>query len=74
MIEHRHDDWLAAICGPGRVRPDTHAVAPGCKAKALNPKDPLKLEGMFALGLVAHRIFGERARRHRDLLCYKGNQ
>ena len=62
MGEHRLDDGLAAIRGPGRVRADPKAGAPVGQPETPQAQISLQLDRMLAAGLIPLRVVGEDSR------------
>jgi hypothetical protein len=74
MVQHGPHDRLAAIRGPGRLRADLQAPAPGWQAEALEPKQGLQFGRMLPARLVARRVCREGGRVQPELIRYEGEE
>jgi hypothetical protein len=67
MGEHRLDDGLAAIRGPGGIHADPKARTPFVETEAAEAQEPLEFEQMLAPRLRPAAVFAEQRRIGTDL-------
>ena len=72
MGDHRPDDRLPAVGGPGCIRARPQAGAPIGEPEAAKLQIPLKLDRMFPARLVPERVVTELGRWQPELMRYEG--